>query len=314
MLRAASGLGDTTLKPWYLHVHYQIFDPYGKAKGNGTLEYVWAGEHKWHITYTEGSTVWTRWGTEKGIYSPQGQADSLSYPTYLILSQFLHPLGNSENDRQAPSTYAKESFGKNTLSCFSTAAQFKQNFGHRMELMRACTVPDKPFLLLRQANYNVFFEQNVSFQHRIIAKHISIRDENEMVADVNLDVLRSPDSTEMAALQPSVDAILWSDSSSVTSASSSANQVVKGRIIERTEPFYPDTMKQRGIQGVVRLAATIGKDGRLKNLEVLHSPALDLTNSAEDAVKRWVYEPYTIGGLPVEVSTQVFVTFVLDRW
>ena len=309
MLRAASGLGDPSLKPFYLSAHYKTYDAYGKPKGEGSLAYVWAGAHKWRVTYMEGAAAWSQWRTEKGTYLPKDQCQPLQYPADLIIEQFLNPLGSEESDKTAPAHFTKQLFGRTMLSCFTTDASSGQEYTKNWTgLKRACTVPDRPLLLLRQGDYNVFFEQPVAFQHRIAAKRILMKDGADAVVDVDLDLLETANSAQIKSLEPPADAALNPDLPAAASPAYTA-----GYIINRTKPFYPETMKQRGIQGTVRLAGTIGVDGKMKDLQVLHSPALDLTDSAEEAVKRWIYSPYMKDGKPVEVQTRVNVTFTLGH-
>jgi len=66
-------------------------------------------------------------------------------------------------------------------------------------------------------------------------------------------------------------------------------------------------------QGTVVLGAVIGTDGRIHDLEVLASPSPLLSDSAKDAVKRWVYKPYLLDGAAVEVETTVNVIYSLSQ-
>jgi protein TonB len=68
--------------------------------------------------------------------------------------------------------------------------------------------------------------------------------------------------------------------------------------------------RQARVSGVVRIQATIGKDGKVKKMEVLSGPPL-LKQAAIDAVQKWVYNPSTLNGAPVESTTNVDVNFNL---
>jgi TonB family protein len=81
-------------------------------------------------------------------------------------------------------------------------------------------------------------------------------------------------------------------------------------LISQPHPVYPPEAKQARIQGVVKLSATIAKDGTVQNLEVLSGHPL-LIPAALEAVKQWVYKPTLLNGQPVEVVTQIDVTFTL---
>jgi len=80
--------------------------------------------------------------------------------------------------------------------------------------------------------------------------------------------------------------------------------------IKNLDPVYPILAKQARIQGTVIIQAVIGRDGHVKDAQVLRSiPALD--RAAVDAVTQWVYTPTLLGGRPIEVILTVSVNFAL---
>jgi protein TonB len=87
-------------------------------------------------------------------------------------------------------------------------------------------------------------------------------------------------------------------------------QVHEARLIKRIAPNYPNLARQEHISGVVRLLATVGKDGRVKKTSVLSGPPL-LRQAATEAVQHWLYSPALLDGEPVEVETQVDVSFTM---
>jgi TonB family protein len=60
------------------------------------------------------------------------------------------------------------------------------------------------------------------------------------------------------------------------------------KLIRRAEPNYPETLKQLGIGGTVRLRVTISAKGNVENVELLGGNPI-LGESAVNAVKQWVY-------------------------
>jgi protein TonB len=54
----------------------------------------------------------------------------------------------------------------------------------------------------------------------------------------------------------------------------------------------------------------IAKDGTVQNLQLISGPPM-LIQAATEAVKQWVYRPALLNGEPVEVITQIEVTFTL---
>jgi protein TonB len=88
---------------------------------------------------------------------------------------------------------------------------------------------------------------------------------------------------------------------------------VQGAMIVRKEPpVYPESAKIAGVQGTVRLAALIAKDGTMQELHALGGPAL-LIQAAMDAVRQWVYKPTLLNGAPVVVETTIDVNFTLNQ-
>jgi TonB family protein len=87
--------------------------------------------------------------------------------------------------------------------------------------------------------------------------------------------------------------------------------VQAANLIKNVKPVYPPVARSTRVQGVVRFSALIGKDGKVRNLQVLSGPPL-LVQSATDAVRQWVYRPTLLNGEPVEVVTQIDVNFTLN--
>jgi protein TonB len=86
--------------------------------------------------------------------------------------------------------------------------------------------------------------------------------------------------------------------------------VSRGLLIKRVNPVYPANALRMRISGTVELLATISKTGDISDVQVL-SGDRQLAAAAVDAVKRWKYQPYLLNGEPVEIQTQVTMTFKL---
>jgi TonB family protein len=89
------------------------------------------------------------------------------------------------------------------------------------------------------------------------------------------------------------------------------SSIMTGLKVSGDNPNYPPEARAKKIQGAVVLAATIGKDGVMENLQVLKSPSELLSKSALDAVRTWRYRPYLLNGEPVEVETTINVVYNL---
>ncbi len=88
--------------------------------------------------------------------------------------------------------------------------------------------------------------------------------------------------------------------------------VQQARLLHQVKPSYPQVARNVRVQGRVILEAVIDREGRVDKLRVLSGHPL-LVAAALDAVRQWNYRPTLLNGEPVEVMTQVTVTFALDR-
>jgi len=62
----------------------------------------------------------------------------------------------------------------------------------------------------------------------------------------------------------------------------------------------------------VKIQALIGRDGIIRNLQVVSGPPL-LIAAAVAAVQQWRYKPTLLNAEPVEVITEIDVTFTLSQ-
>lgn len=90
------------------------------------------------------------------------------------------------------------------------------------------------------------------------------------------------------------------------------SKMTPGSLLYRVEPQYPPICRTANIQGTVVLVAIIGRDGTIQKLHVV-SGQPQLAQAALDAVREWRYRPYILNDAPVEVETQITVSFLLSR-
>ena len=90
------------------------------------------------------------------------------------------------------------------------------------------------------------------------------------------------------------------------------SKIQEAKLVRKVIPIYPRLAIQTRQFGTVRLIATVGKDGHVKEVHVLSGPSF-LAMAAVEAVKQWVYQPTLLNGLPVEVIAPIDVNFVLNQ-
>lgn len=82
--------------------------------------------------------------------------------------------------------------------------------------------------------------------------------------------------------------------------------------ISGDNPAYPDSLRQAGIEGRVVVRAWIGKDGRVKEVQVLRSDHDGFNRNTVEAVRSWRFRPAEKDGQPVEVWMTIPVRFRQD--
>jgi periplasmic protein TonB len=89
--------------------------------------------------------------------------------------------------------------------------------------------------------------------------------------------------------------------------------VLAPSIESRVDPAYPPAARNARLQGVVVLEVVVRKDGSVdpSNIKVIKSLGMGLTQSAQNAVKQWRFNPATRHGLPVDVIDRIEVSFII---
>ncbi|HWC16612.1 MAG TPA: TonB family protein, partial [Terriglobales bacterium] len=88
----------------------------------------------------------------------------------------------------------------------------------------------------------------------------------------------------------------------------SPTQLTPAKLIHRVEPIFPDFAKDAGLGGTILLSATIGTDGRLKDVKLVNGNRA-LATEAFRALREWRYRPYLLKGKPIEAETRIVMNF-----
>ena len=88
------------------------------------------------------------------------------------------------------------------------------------------------------------------------------------------------------------------------------SEFLAGKLIRKVLPVYPVLAIRNRISGTVILRAIISEQGKIRELRVESGPSL-LIDAATDAVRKWEYQPWILGGKPVEMENTIEVIFKL---
>jgi len=114
----------------------------------------------------------------------------------------------------------------------------------------------------------------------------------------------------VSAAAPALHSTVIPNSSAAPRTQPPADRLVAAHLIYRVEPFYPKEALQQRVEGTVKIRATVGQDGRVKNLRVVSGPA-SLTSAALSAAQYWRYVPALRNGEPVETDEDISIEFHL---
>lgn len=81
-------------------------------------------------------------------------------------------------------------------------------------------------------------------------------------------------------------------------------------VMQRVEPEYPPSARERRVQGAVDLDALISKHGVVEKFTAIRGDP-DLAAAASAAVRQWRFKPYQLNGQPEPFQTHITVVFRL---
>lgn len=85
------------------------------------------------------------------------------------------------------------------------------------------------------------------------------------------------------------------------------------RVIMRTPPRYPYDAQEQGIEGFVVLKILIDRQGEVREVLVRQcEPHGVFDTAAEDAIRRWRFQPPSYRGEPVQAWVRQRITFSLE--
>lgn len=84
------------------------------------------------------------------------------------------------------------------------------------------------------------------------------------------------------------------------------------RYLDDLQPPYPDTIRDAGTEGVVRLRIVVGANGRVIRADGLEGDPALLKVATRHALARWRFRPATRGGVPEESTKTMVVRFRIE--
>ncbi|HEY6402059.1 MAG TPA: energy transducer TonB [Blastocatellia bacterium] len=86
-----------------------------------------------------------------------------------------------------------------------------------------------------------------------------------------------------------------------------SEKVLQGAAVFKPQPAYPQNAKRFNASGPVEVRVTISATGRVTDAKAIRGHPM-LREAAVEAARKWIFNPTTVNGVPVE--TQLSLTFV----
>lgn len=305
------------LKPWHLKATYRFYDEKGKPSQQGTWEYWWASPKVHRSHWTRAGLESTEWSTAEGVVYKKGTGSPLRHFERTIENTVISPLpARAVVDSGGMALELKLLPPRNPkFACVFATVRSPSNRKPQTPsgdmTSEYCFEP--PAMALRMTNASHItnlYNQIVKIEGHFLAREVEIKYANQPLFSVSVNTIEGfqPVASDFS---PPSDAVF--ERVVTTPQEKAGSYLAVGTLVRRTQPIYPMISKMDREQGIVLLAAVIGTDGEVHDLEVLASPSPRLTQSAVEAVKTWQYTPYLLNGQPVEVETVVNVIFSLGR-
>jgi len=84
-------------------------------------------------------------------------------------------------------------------------------------------------------------------------------------------------------------------------------------LLSHANPTYPTEARNKGVEGVVSVAAIVSVDGHLQSLKITGSSNPLLEASVIETLQGWTYKPALLNKEPVEAMTVIILNFTLNR-
>lgn len=318
MLLAArvNGLGSAGLKPWHAKATYQTFDADGKPKDQGVFEEWWAGPEKYKLSYASPSFNQVR--IQNGQAWITGDKDEIPVPEQMVEEFLVHPLPPVNVLEGREYETKNVNLGAAVVKCFDAEIP-DPYFSHDyyfpvrgavvpvpIALPRVCFQENSPIVRVEviQKWLEVTFNEVAPDNGQYVAKQFWVKDGDLAIVHVNLVELDFEDKIDDAvfAIPPSAVQAPFTKNRDITGGQSTGGKSIR----------YPPAAKRARIQGLVILQAVVTKTGSIGDVQVVSGPP-ELQQAAVDAVRTWKFKPCLFNGQPVDVHTQINLTFDLSE-
>lgn len=280
--------------PFHIKISFDLYDLDGQRKETGSIDDWWVGPKTSKIAIT---------GPSLDAISPGSEAP-FNRETYLaqqLLRSIVRPIGNQFTQPRLALNLMSRTDGATRLDCVALQPSVSKPPTPPAQI---CTEPSSNTLLLQSGDGDFVIHRDgfKSFHGASVPSDVSISYLGRPAIVGNVTLLEDIDGNSDQENLPA--RFLYGDG--VIDAT-----VLTGLKLTSKTPVFPKAAKKAHQHGSVTLIAVITKQGTIRNLDVIATPAPSFSQSAIDAVQTWTYQPFLLNGQPTEVETTINVNYNL---
>ncbi len=306
---------SSDMKPWHIRYRYQYLDENGFPGPEGHFDYWWSTRKVSRASWTRGDQSHIEWHTADGkeLRTITGNdIASMEHRLYIaLLPSFWKMDDSASGDRELK--YFRSEYLSKQLACVGSVRLSRDET--RADSLESvwpayCFDDNGPVLVASHENGSITnsYGQVQRFQNHDFPGQIEISYLGKKRIEAQLEDLKEVDAGDVA-FAPSAEAREYVPQTTTTIVQ--ALPLTPLHLKHRVDPVYPQSARAAHITGTVVVAATIDRNGRVKDAKIVSSPDVSLSEAALDAVRQWRYDPVTLNGQPFEMHTQIRLEFAL---
>jgi hypothetical protein len=288
-----NGLNTPGLSPWHLKATFTRLDVMGNPIDHGTYEEFWASPTKRKHTFTSTTFTSTTYHDGRQVKStgPYDVPDLIG----LMRRGFVDPLPGIKDSLTFSLIKPKDNAGNDHLSC--VALQFLSPFPPVQNT--ATIIPELSSTLCFDADRPLLRVTADFFGLQILHNNVILFEGHYLPRDL---LIVQSGKVELKAHIESIEELKTFNENDFVAPHDAVNpkhfgildlpqESVHKLLIRSVEPEYPAGALAAHIFGSVHVRATIGIDGKLRDLHVLDGP-LQLQQAALDALAKYQFKTY----------------------
>jgi hypothetical protein len=312
LLRLAARLNGLLVpdaKPWHLKASYDIFNGDGKRAERGIYELLWVNSKKFRRSYVSKSFSQTDYATDRGIFRT-GEMEWPSGPERLVEGKLFIRLPSEEMLRANSQHMFEHKVGGGSLRCVTLSLKPPQSLNAGSALPTYCLDLITPALRYESGSGGSYSEitsastrnQIVSFNNHLFSREVLVTLLDRPYVTIHVDTLEELAQVNDSDFQPPSNAIQPPQMRPRVPQ----NQM-DGMLLKHADLGYA-MLASPPPDGRVILEVVVGKDGHVLQVRGLSGSQM-LQSAAIEQVRQRVYKPYLVAGEPVEVETEIAMTF-----